>query len=104
MEHTIITLAVEEILDKLAAACGGHSQYNLAAIEAAMAGHLAQGDLVRPAYTANRVKNAIIALEKERWEGCPEAMEWIDSLQRLRIVDQYNKPEPEWEQIGRAHV
>jgi hypothetical protein len=91
MEHDIITVTVGEILDLLAAACGGYSQYTIQAIEVAMAGHLSQGKLVGAVYTAARVKEAIIELERERWGDCPEASGWIEKLDGLNIVDQYDK-------------
>ena len=91
MEHTIITVTVTEILKDLAAACGGYSQYNIAAIEVAMSGHLSQGKLVGAVYTAPRVKEAVIELEKERWGDCPEAAVWLEKLDGLNIVDQYDK-------------
>jgi hypothetical protein len=83
VNDTIHHQMVSQILDRLAAACGGYSCYDLHTLQCCLNGQLSQGLLHR--MSPALVREATIDLETARWGECPEATEWVAKLQKLEL-------------------
>ena len=71
MDKKNIEIAVKYIIDTLALACGGRSQYSWQSLGNALKGHMRQGMLQGANLTV--VLDAVVELEMEHWE-CELAM------------------------------